>query len=76
MSGDVAVWLHIAGQFGGSTINLGHQSIPVPLLDGGHLVFYAAEAATGKPLNVRAQEWGLKVGLALVLSLMLFCDLE
>jgi regulator of sigma E protease len=42
------------------------------MLDGGHLVYYAAEAIRGKPLSERVQEFGLKVGLALVLSLMLF----
>ena len=45
---------------------------PVPLLDGGHLVFYAIEAIRGKPLSDRAQEYGFRVGLALVLMLMLF----
>jgi regulator of sigma E protease len=45
---------------------------PVPLLDGGHLVFYAIEAIRGKPLSERAQEYGFRVGLALVLMLMLF----
>ena len=45
---------------------------PVPLLDGGHLVFYAIEAIRGKPLSERAQEYGFRVGLALVVMLMLF----
>ncbi len=45
---------------------------PVPLLDGGHLVYYAIEAIRGKPLSERAQEYGFRVGLALVLMLMLF----
>lgn len=45
---------------------------PVPLLDGGHLVFYAIEAVRGRPLSERAQEFGFRVGLALVLMLMLF----
>jgi regulator of sigma E protease len=45
---------------------------PVPLLDGGHLVFYAVEAIRGKPLSERFQEYGFRVGLALVLMLMLF----
>ncbi|GAB2178927.1 RIP metalloprotease RseP [Dongia sp. agr-C8] len=55
------------------SINLGLINLfPVPMLDGGHLVYYAAEAIRGKPLSERVQEFGLKVGLALVLSLMLF----
>ena len=45
---------------------------PVPLLDGGHLLFYAIEAIRGKPLSERAQEMGFRIGLALVLMLMIF----
>jgi regulator of sigma E protease len=45
---------------------------PVPLLDGGHLLFYAFEAVRGRPLSERTQEIGFRIGLALVLFLMLF----
>ncbi len=45
---------------------------PVPILDGGHLLFYAAEAIRGKPLGQKAQEYGFRIGLALVLTLMVF----
>ncbi|MBM3528682.1 MAG: RIP metalloprotease RseP [Alphaproteobacteria bacterium] len=45
---------------------------PVPLLDGGHLLFYGIEAARGRPLSERAQEIGFRIGLALVLMLMIF----
>lgn len=45
---------------------------PVPLLDGGHLLFYLVEAVRGRPLSERAQEMGFRVGLALVLMLMIF----
>jgi len=45
---------------------------PIPLLDGGHLLFYAIEAARGRPLSERAQEYGFRVGLAVVLLLMIF----
>jgi len=45
---------------------------PVPLLDGGHLMFYAIEAVRGRPLSERTQEMGFKIGLALVLMLMIF----
>ena len=45
---------------------------PVPILDGGHLVFYGFEAVFGKPLGEGAQEFGFRVGLVLVLSLMVF----
>ena len=45
---------------------------PIPVLDGGHLLFYAIEAVRGKPLNERAQEIGLTIGFALIIMLMLF----
>jgi regulator of sigma E protease len=45
---------------------------PVPLLDGGHLLFYAVEAVRGRPLSDRAQELGFRIGLGLVLMLMVF----
>ncbi|MFM9726226.1 site-2 protease family protein, partial [Streptomyces scabiei] len=43
---------------------------PIPMLDGGHLVFYGIEAILGRPLSERAQEIGLRIGFALVLMLM------
>ena len=45
---------------------------PVPMLDGGHLLFYAVEAVRGRPLSEKSQEMGFRVGLALVLMLMVF----
>jgi regulator of sigma E protease len=45
---------------------------PIPMLDGGHLVYYAIEAVLGKPLGPKAQEWGFRVGLSLVVMLMAF----
>jgi regulator of sigma E protease len=45
---------------------------PVPLLDGGHLLFYSIEAVRGRPLSERAQEYGFRIGMALVLMLMVF----
>jgi len=45
---------------------------PVPLLDGGHLLYYAIEAVRGKPLSDRAQEVGFRIGLAIVVMLMIF----
>jgi len=44
--------------------------LPIPLLDGGHLVFYAAEAIRGRPLSERVQEMGFRLGLAIVMGLM------
>ncbi|WP_117191355.1 RIP metalloprotease RseP [Rhizobium terrae] len=46
--------------------------MPVPVLDGGHLVFYAIEAVRGRPLGAGAQEIAFRIGLAMVLSLMVF----
>src|SRR5262249_25986311 len=45
---------------------------PIPLLDGGHLLFYAIEAIRGRPLSERAQEVGFRIGLAIVVMLMIF----
>jgi regulator of sigma E protease len=45
---------------------------PIPILDGGHLMFYAVEKLRGAPLDERWQEIGNRIGLALVLSLMVF----
>lgn len=47
---------------------------PIPMLDGGHLAFYAVEAVRGKPLSERAQEYGFRAGLALILLLFLFVN--
>ena len=46
--------------------------LPVPVLDGGHLLFYAYEAVARRPLAAKVQAAGYRVGLALVLGLMLF----
>lgn len=45
---------------------------PIPMLDGGHLLFYSIEAVRGRPLSERSQEIGFRIGLALVLMLMIF----
>jgi regulator of sigma E protease len=55
------------------SVNLGMINLfPIPLLDGGHLLYYAAEALRGRPLGPRAQEYGFRFGLILVLILMVF----
>ena len=55
------------------SINLGLINLfPIPMLDGGHLLFYAAEALRGRPLSPRTQEYGFRFGLALVLMLTVF----
>jgi regulator of sigma E protease len=55
------------------SINLGLINLfPVPLLDGGHLVYYLAERFRGKPLQDNVQEIGARIGATLVISLMVF----
>jgi len=60
----LAAWFSVSVGF----MNL----LPVPLLDGGHLVFYACEAVLGRPLSERMQEIGLRIGIALVALLLVF----
>ena len=55
------------------SVNLGLINLfPIPLLDGGHLMYFAAEAIRGRPLGPRAQDFGFRLGLVLVLILMVF----
>lgn len=75
MSGDMAsgglvpvVWFMAV-----LSINLGLINLfPIPVLDGGHLMFYTYEWVRGRPLGARAQEYGFRLGLGLVLLLMIF----
>ena len=65
-----AALMHLAAVL---SISIGLLNLfPVPLLDGGHLLFYAVEAVRGRPLSERAQEMGFRIGLGLVLMLMIF----
>ncbi len=51
--------------------NLGLVNLfPIPLLDGGHLAFYTAEALRGRPMAERVQEWGYRLGFSLIAMLM------
>ena len=62
--------LHLAAML---SVSIGLLNLfPVPLLDGGHLLFYGIEAARGRPLSARAQEIGFRIGFALVVMLMIF----
>jgi regulator of sigma E protease len=75
MSGQAAQfgWIAIVQFMAFLSISLGLINLfPVPMLDGGHLLFYAFEAVRGKPLGERSQEYGFRIGLALVVMLMLF----
>ena len=59
------------------SVNLGLINLfPIPILDGGHLVFYALEAMRGRPLPPRAQEYGFRAGLRIDRLLVSFRDLE
>lgn len=55
------------------SVSIGLMNLfPIPMLDGGHLLFYAIEAVQGRPLSEKAQEYGFRFGMALVLMLMVF----
>ena len=75
MAGEIAkisIWelFSLAAWF---SVSVGFMNLlPIPLLDGGHLVFYAFEAALGRPLSSRTQEIGLKIGILLVAMLLVF----
>jgi regulator of sigma E protease len=66
-------WLDFASLVALISINLGFINLlPVPMLDGGHLVFYVAEGIRRRPVSERAQDWAFRGGLALLLALLLF----
>ena len=55
------------------SVSLGLLNLfPIPLLDGGHLAFYAAEAVRGRPLPPKAQEYGFRAGFAVLVTLFLY----
>ena len=55
------------------SVNFGLINLfPIPVLDGGHLLFFACEAVLGRPLPPRAQEYGVPAGLALLAGLFIF----
>jgi regulator of sigma E protease len=59
------------------SINLGLINLfPIPMLDGGHLVFYAIEAIKGKPVPERVQEYAFRVGFVILIGLMLFTNIN
>ncbi|QXI32808.1 MULTISPECIES: sigma E protease regulator RseP [Pseudomonas] len=54
------------------SISLGVLNLlPIPVLDGGHLLFYLVEWARGRPLSERVQGWGIQIGISLVVGVML-----
>lgn len=75
ISGEMAQggWGSMLSFMAALSINLGLINLfPVPLLDGGHLVYYLAEAIRGRPLGARTQEYGFRFGLVLLFMLMIF----
>jgi regulator of sigma E protease len=59
------------------SINLGFINLlPVPILDGGHLFFYAVEAVQRRPVSAKALDWAYRGGLAVILSLLLFTTIN
>ncbi|MEP9401212.1 M50 family metallopeptidase [Sphingomonas sp. VNH70] len=59
------------------SINLGFINLlPVPMLDGGHLMFYAIEAVKRSPVSAQTMEWAFRGGLALLLALMIFVTMN
>jgi regulator of sigma E protease len=68
----ISIWelFNLAALF---SVSVGLMNLfPVPLLDGGHLMFYLIEAISGRPVSERVQQFGMRVGIALVGSLMIF----
>ena len=59
------------------SINLGLINLfPIPVLDGGHLVFYAVEAVMGKPVPEKAQEYAFRFGFAFLIAVMAFANIN
>ena len=59
------------------SINLGFMNLlPVPMLDGGHLLFYAVEAVRRRPLSAATLDWAFRGGLALIFALLLFVTIN
>lgn len=59
------------------SINLGMINLfPIPMLDGGHLMFYAIEAVRGKPISERTMEYAFRFGLVILVTLMVFSNLN
>jgi len=73
-------WISFVGFLALVSVSLGVLNLlPIPLLDGGHLMYYVAEVLTGRPVSERAMEIGSRIGMLLLLLLMsfaLFNDLQ
>lgn len=74
-AGQVATlgWVPFVGFVALVSINLGFINLlPIPMLDGGHLFFYAIEAVIRRPVPPQAQDWAYRTGFAVLMTLMLF----
>ncbi len=74
LSGDVAAvsWISLFRLAALISISIGLVNLfPIPILDGGHLLYYGFEAVLGRPLGARAQDVGFRLGLAVMVGLML-----
>ena len=70
-------WVPIISIIAFLSVSIGLLNLfPVPMLDGGHLLFYGFEALLGRPLSERTQEIGFRIGFAMVIMLMVFTTLN
>ena len=77
--GVVASWglVPFLNMVGWLSVSIGLVNLfPIPILDGGHLLFYTIEASRGRPLSEKAQETGFRIGLALIVALLLFANIN
>jgi len=75
VSGQVAEYgiIPLLGLIAAISVNLGVINLlPIPVLDGGHLLFYTYEIIFGKPINPKIQEYGMQIGVSLLIALMVF----
>ena len=75
VSGQVAEYgiIPLLGLIAAISVNLGVINLlPIPVLDGGHLLFYTYEIIFGKPINSKVQEYGMQIGVSLLIALMIF----
>tara|TARA_B100000886_G_C20416948_1_gene489696 strand:+ start:234 stop:1373 length:1140 start_codon:yes stop_codon:yes gene_type:complete len=75
VSGQVAEYgiIPLLGLIAAISVNLGIINLlPIPVLDGGHLLFYTYEIIFGKPINPKIQEYGMQIGVSLLIALMVF----
>ena len=76
MSADYGIE-YFLGFLGLISVNLGLMNlIPIPVLDGGHLLYYVVELVIGKPVSEKTQEIGFKIGAAILITLMAFALLN